>query len=41
MAIVQSQRLITAVRINLLDLRAHLREANSASPENALELDIR
>ena len=41
MAIAQSQRLITAMRINLLDLRAHLREANSASPENTLELDIR
>jgi hypothetical protein len=40
-AIAQSQRLITAMRINLLDLRVHLREANSASPENTLELDIR
>jgi len=41
MAIAQSHRLITAMRINLLDLRDRLREANYASPENALEVDIR
>jgi hypothetical protein len=40
MTIAQSQRLITAMRINLLDLRAHLREANFASSENPLELGI-
>jgi hypothetical protein len=40
MTIAQSQRLIAAMRINLLDLLAHLREANFASSENPLELDI-
>jgi hypothetical protein len=38
--IVQSQRLITGMRINLLNLQAHLRDANSTSSQNALELDI-
>jgi hypothetical protein len=34
------QLLITGMRINLLNLQAHLRDANSTSPQNALELDI-
>jgi hypothetical protein len=38
--IVQLQRLITGMRINLLNLQGHLRDANSTSPQNALELDI-
>ena len=34
--IVQSQRLITAMQINLLNLQAHLRYTNSTPPENTL-----
>jgi KipI family sensor histidine kinase inhibitor len=37
----RSHRLITAMQINLLNLLADLREANSTSSENTLELDIR
>jgi hypothetical protein len=37
---VQSQRLIAGMRINLLNLQAHLRDANFTSTQNALELDI-
>src|ERR1700704_4289243 len=37
----RSRRLITAMQINLLNLQAHLREANSTSPQNTLELGIR
>src|SRR6202011_4503327 len=38
-ATAQSPRLITDMPINLLKLQADLREANSTSPENTLELD--
>src|SRR6266576_3969736 len=37
----RSRRLITAMQIKLLNLQAHLREANSTSPQNTLELGIR
>jgi 5-oxoprolinase (ATP-hydrolysing) subunit B len=37
----RSRRLITAMQINLLNLQAHLREANSTSRQNTLELGIR
>src|SRR3977135_3301598 len=37
----RSHRLITAMQINLLNLLADLREANSTSSENTLEFDIR
>src|SRR5258707_8619325 len=37
----RSRRLITAMQINLLNLQAHLREANSTSRRNTLELGIR
>src|SRR6202011_6242777 len=38
-ATAQSPRLITDMPINLLKLQADLREANSTSPQNTLELD--
>src|SRR3984893_13673742 len=37
----RSRPLITAMQINLLNLQAHLREANSTSRQNTLELGIR
>jgi KipI family sensor histidine kinase inhibitor len=37
----RSHHLITAMQINLLNLLADLREANSTSSENTLQLDIR
>src|ERR1700704_436273 len=37
----RSRRLITAMQINLLNSQAYLREANSTSPQNTLELGIR
>jgi KipI family sensor histidine kinase inhibitor len=37
----QSKSLITGMPINLLNLQAHLRKANSTSPRNTLDLDLR
>jgi hypothetical protein len=37
----QSKSLITGMLINLLNLQAHLRKANSTSPRNTLELGVR
>jgi hypothetical protein len=39
--IMRSSSLITSMRINLLNLQAHLHQANSTSAQNRLELAIR